>query len=115
MTVETAPVKAFEVKGDELGYHNQANAAGAFCFLVNAENERVGIMHACPCGCRNLTALHFRGKSIHRPEWDVVGEWPNVTLSPSIGTRHHNEPNGFHWHGYLERGWFVNERREAPA
>lgn len=78
---------------------------GAYVFLYRGD-ERIGIKHACPCGCRTASALFFRGKGDGRPEWDVVGEWPKVTLSPSIGIK--PLVNGvYHWHGYLENGIFV--------
>ena len=40
-----------------------------------------------------------------------TGEWPKVTLTPSIGIRYDGQGNapvsGYHWHGYLENGVFV--------
>jgi hypothetical protein len=102
---------AFEVAASELK-HGKPNPAGAYCFYVVA-GERVGIEHACPCGCGGLTALWFRGKGpVGRDAWDVAGEWPKVTLSPSIGVKSDGAGNGpftspYHWHGYLENGVFV--------
>src|SRR6266853_5178599 len=80
---------------------------GAFSFLHNSAGERVGIVHACPCGCSRRTSLLFRGKGHDgHDEWDVLGEWPKVTLSPSIGIA--KQPTGgYHWHGFLEGGVFV--------
>ena len=41
------------------------------------------------------------------PEWSVTGEWPKVTLSPSIGFGKLN--GSYHWHGFLENGVFVEK------
>lgn len=106
---------AFEVPNSE---HPDAKKPGAYHFLLAPEGlsnvaagERMGIVHACPCGCGGLTALWFRGKGpINADAWDVTGEWPNVTLSPSIGVKYDGAGNGpthYHWHGYLENGVFV--------
>lgn len=35
--------------------------------------------------------------------WEVTGEPPNITVSPSIW---HNQPNG--WHGFIRNGELVN-------
>lgn len=99
---------AFEVDPSELK-HGKPNPPGAFCFYV-VNGERIGIEHACPCGCGGLTALWFRGKGpVGRDAWDVSGDWPKVTLSPSIGVKYDGQGNGpthFHWHGYLRNGVF---------
>lgn len=101
---------AFEVSNSG---HLDVRKPGAFFFMLAptgldnaAEGERIGITHACPCGCGWLSCLWFRGKGpVGRDQWDVKGEWPNVTLSPSIGIKH--EGTGYHWHGYLENGEFI--------
>ena len=87
---------------------------GAYRFLYNflgIDERRVGIEHGCPCGCGGITALFFRGtRADGNPKWDVSGEWPKVTLSPSIGIKYDGAGNGptlYHWHGYLENGVFV--------
>lgn len=74
--------------------------------------DRVGIIHACPCGCGAHGAIWFRGKSLNgdggspEHEWDVVGEWPKVTLSPSIGFAKSISTGQYHWHGFLKNGVF---------
>ena len=111
--MKTIPVKAFEVVGEQ--HSPEARKPGAFVFMLNQSQERMGIIHACPCGCSMQGAMWFRGKAdAGGAEWDVSGEWPNVTMSPSIGFAKDSATNQYHWHGYLERGWFVNERAEAP-
>ena len=95
---------AFEVPDSE---HPDAKKAGAFYFMRNGVGERMGIIHACPCGCGSQGAMWFRCKAdAGGPEWDVKGDWPKVTLSPSIGFGR-QEGGGYHWHGYLEDGIFV--------
>jgi len=82
--------------------------AGEFCFIVHldAPDVHAGIIHACPCGCGAQSTSWFKGHGRGRPEWDVTGEWPNATLSPSIGIRTWTTPGGYHWHGYLRNGVF---------
>lgn len=101
---------AFEVKqGDP-----RAHEPGAYYFFTrvhpDTKQEYAGIVHACPCGCGGQTLLWFRGKGPDgRDQWDVSGEWPKVTLSPSIGVKYDGKGNGpthYHWHGYLRAGVF---------
>ena len=94
--------KAYEV--DNI---NHILPAGAYYFLCSFDspNKPIGIIHGCPCGCGRASSLFFKGLGSGKPEWDVKGEWPNVTLSPSIGIGIPKE-NGFHWHGYLRNGVF---------
>lgn len=95
---------AFEVSsGDE-----RATQAGAFYFVFHEDKPglRAGIIHACPCGCGGRSVMWLRGHGRGRQEWDVTGEWPKVTLSPSIGIRPVADGK-YHWHGYLENGVFV--------
>lgn len=117
---KTAPVKAFEVTNTD-----DRGKPGAYWFMCawvdgTKTETRVGITHACPCGCGSWGAIWFKGLSRNGSgkspahEWDVVGEWPSVTLSPSIGFAKDRATGQYHWHGFLERGWFVNERGEAP-
>lgn len=109
---------AFEVPDHQ---HPDARKAGAFYFMyrwdtdavpMRKTDDRIGIIHACPCGCGFLGAIWFRGKSLNgsgtsaESEWDVVGEWPKVTLAPSIGFARQKD-GSHHWHGYLENGVFV--------
>jgi hypothetical protein len=90
---------------------NDSLAAGEFYFIHHGDDgENSGIIHACPCGCGGRSALFFRGKGHGNQEWEVTGEWPKVTLSPSIGIRYDGAGNGsssgYHWHGYLRNGIF---------
>ncbi len=98
--------KAFEVDTAE---HPDVRKAGAYVFMYNQAGVRMGITHACPCGCGSRSAMWFKGLAdAGGEEWDVVGEWPNVTLSPSIGIGRCEGPYGsYHWHGYLEKGVWV--------
>lgn len=110
---------AFEVPN---GSHPDATKAGAFYFMyrwdtsdpdnMKKTQDRVGIIHACPCGCGGKGAIWFRGGSLNASgkspgsEWDVTGEWPMVTLNPSIGFAKDKTTGQFHWHGYLRNGVF---------
>lgn len=83
---------------------------GAYTFMINQAGKKMGILHACPCGCGSRSAMWFRGMAdAGGPEWDVAGEWPKVTLSPSIGIKDSNPAGGYHWHGFLENGVFVEK------
>ena len=92
---------------------------GAYWFMYRYDeasgdftDERLGICHACPCGCGAHGAIWFRGKSLNgqgthpNHEWDVSGDWPKATLSPSIGFARDRTTGQFHWHGYLRNGVF---------
>jgi hypothetical protein len=91
---------------------------GAYWFMLEysfdqkAHTERViGILHSCPCGCGAKGCIWFKGGSGNGSgswpdhEWDVTGEWPNVSLTPSIGFGR-LAAGGYHWHGYLRKGVF---------
>jgi len=78
---------------------------GAYAFMI-VNDEKIGIQHSCPCGCGMRSAMWFAGtetKHAGGPEWSASGEWPKVTLSPSIGINPKDE-KGYHWHGYLTNG-----------
>jgi uncharacterized protein DUF6527 len=96
---------AFEVPGN-----SPARQPGAYRFILNAIGQQLGIVHACPCGCGNQSTIFFKGKSVYAggAEWEVTGEWPKVTLAPSIGIKPKDPATGlYHWHGFLENGEFV--------
>lgn len=107
---------AFEVPEQS---HPDATKPGAYWFMyrwntdvapARITSQRIGIGHACPCGCGSQSAMWFEGSSeFHAggPEWSVTGEWPKVTLSPSIGIRPKDAKGRYHWHGFLEAGIFV--------
>lgn len=94
-------------------FHYGAAPAGGYRFIVNDAGERIGATHGCPCGCGAANAFWFRGKAPARnppsPEWDVAGDWPKVTMTPSLGFKVGDE-NGktkpYHWHGFLRAGVF---------
>lgn len=81
---------------------------GAGEYILFYRNGKLaGLNHGCPCGCGLIGAINFRGAGLGYAEWDVAGEWPNVTLSPSIGFYGKNtKEQGFHWHGHLTKGFF---------
>jgi hypothetical protein len=113
VTTKTLPVKAVEVTRMRAG---ERVPAGAYWFMAMPSGDRqgevMGIEHGCPCGCGQKSVLFFRSYT-KEDGWDVDKPFPDATLSPSIGMFRGQTP--YHWHGFLERGWFVNERNEAPA
>jgi len=72
-----------------------------------------GFNHNCPCGCGSLSYMGIdRSVNVNTACWTVEsGNFRDVstlTLSPSVGIGSGRGPNGgFHWHGYLENGMFV--------
>lgn len=93
--------------------------AGAYYFMHQLEAEtfretdrRIGVKIGCPCGCGGKIVLWFKGGSLNgggedpAHEWDVDGEWPKATMSPSIGYARDTSTGQFHWHGYLRNGVF---------
>ena len=91
----------------EAADHDELHKPGAYRFTAY-EGRRVGIRFGCPCGCGQIGLVYFKGKGFDGPEWDVSGEWPKATLSPSIGFYGSNNPRtqGHHWHGFLRAGVF---------
>ena len=87
--------------------------AGAYYFMYAWKNgvrtdEAVGFIHGCPCGCGCRSAMWFEGhENAGGPKWSVTGEWPKVTMMPSIGIACDKKTGKFHWHGYLENGVFI--------
>lgn len=106
--------KAFMVERQNYDENGHAGACSFVSYADDTLHTSVGVRHKCPCGCGSLSTLYFKGGGRGAPEWDVIGEWPNVTLTPSIGIRRGNRdapdgdlrPDGFHWHGYLKDGTF---------
>ncbi|HTR86203.1 MAG TPA: DUF6527 family protein [Reyranella sp.] len=87
----------------------RAREAGAFWFLVDGDGTRIGIVHACHCGCGDDRVRG--GIAFARPGvkgWEPSGEWPKATLKPSIGIRNPDKKDGqpYHWHGFLTNGVF---------
>lgn len=97
--------------------HDQLqNTPGAFRYFKYGDEEDVGLLHSCPCGCGMFSSINLKphgGKT--RPMWtnDGTREVPN--LNPSIGihpwdvTSEYPErakvtDGPYHWHGYLRNG-----------
>jgi len=92
---------------------NDGLNAGEYYFLTYPDDQETaaGMLHGCPCGCGGRSVLWFAGYGRGRAEWHVTGDWPNVTLSPSIGIRFDGQGERpvdgyYHWHGYLRSGVF---------
>lgn len=106
--------RAFEVAPD--AQDENVAQPGAYYFLRNSAGETIGAVHGCPCGCGGRSALFFDGgdpdpKKHRRREWRVEGEWPAVSLTPSIGVKYDVRGEapaggGYHWHGWLRDGVF---------
>lgn len=39
--------------------------------------------------------------------WEVTGEAPNLTVTPSIDASWGNPPNEHHWHGFITKGELI--------
>lgn len=90
----------------EAADHDELRRAGAYRFFAK-DDRRAGIRFGCPCGCGLIGALYFSGANDGGPEWSIEGEWPKVTLRPSIGFYGQNSyAQGHHWHGFLTNGVF---------
>lgn len=101
---------AYEVKREDL--IDGKMPAGSYYFMRvwkdgNQADEINGFIHGCPCGCGGKSAMWFEGhENAGGPKWSVEGEWPKVTMSPSIGIGKDQTTGQFHWHGYLRAGVF---------
>jgi len=81
-------------------YHGGAEGTGPIAALT----------FICPCGCGSMGALTVRRPgTADRPSWAWNGDEVNPTLAPSI-----QKTSPCRWHGFLERGWFVLQRDQAP-
>jgi hypothetical protein len=71
-----------------------------------ADQEIIGFVHTCPCGCGIWSGVHFKNYD-SEPMWDRAGDDLHMTVTPSIGIHHikGGQP-GYHWHGYLRNGVF---------
>lgn len=64
---------------------------------------------SCPCGCKRINMIAvYQGKTGHGWHWDGNRERP--TLFPSIQLN-----GGCRWHGFLTRGYWVLNPKDAPA
>lgn len=61
----------------------------------------------CPDGVEWIVDSPARNGAPDRPGWTRTGVAPDFTAEPSIDTQT--------WHGFLERGWLVLDRSQAPA
>ena len=85
--------------------------AGAVQFTCGPSGKKSGWIHNCPCGCGILSFMGFDPEmNVPAATWQVTAgsldDLDSLTLAPSIGIK---GPEGqqYHWHGYLERGVFV--------
>lgn len=88
---------------------------GACHIAARGEIKQAAVIHGCPCGCGGVSSFYLEGGGNGRPEHRVTeGVWPKVTVSPSIGIKYDvggmpGRDGGYHWHGYLRDGVFVEE------
>jgi hypothetical protein len=79
---------------------------GEYIFFVRDNGVKAGINFGCPCGCGQVGGIDFK-EANQGQGWEVTGEWPNTSATPSIGFYGSNKrEQGFHWHGYLRNGVF---------
>lgn len=79
--------------------------------LAYSTDVIAALIFVCPCGCGCVGSMTIRreGQS-EKPAWAWNGDKVNPTLEPSI-----QKTSPCRWHGFLERGWFVLDRSQAPA
>lgn len=97
-----APVKA-TVEGT---VRRDESPPGAIAFSSDEESLWI----CCPCGCGRITPLDIYGKGnpkTETPSWEWDGDRERPTLAPSIHAVGH-------WHGWLTRGYFVQNPEDAP-
>lgn len=88
---------------------------GAIKLVIGEELTVRGFEHNCPCGCGSLSYMGIdRRFNTEQATWKVEsGSFHDIamlTLSPSIGIgRSQGLNGGFHWHGFLENGVFVEK------
>lgn len=82
---------------------------GAFTYTKHpVTGDDAGITHSCPCGCGRLSFCHLQPGAGH-DVWTISGPRDRPTLVPSVGIRWQTEDRpGYHWHGYLRQGMWVN-------
>lgn len=101
---------AFEIRREDLV--DDKMPAGSYYFMHAwrdgvQTDEKIGWIHGCPCGCGGKSAMWFEGyENAGGPKWMVTGEWPKVSMTPSIGIAKDHSTGQFHWHGYLRNGVF---------
>lgn len=99
------------------GDHRTPPGAYYFMHKLKAGTYReigspIGVKVGCPCGCGGKIVMWFRGGSFNgeggatEREWDVTGDWPKASMSPSIGYAKNIDTGQFHWHGFLRNGVF---------
>jgi hypothetical protein len=60
----------------------------------------------CPCGCGAVHGVPVTSRTdMHSWEWNGNKEKP--TLTPSLGLHPKQATGGYHWHGYLTDGVFI--------
>jgi hypothetical protein len=100
---------AFMVENSDLEAIRRSAGAVQFIYRVG-EKAPIGMMFACPCGCGHKGSVRFQDRNGGVGEWTVVGEWPVVTMKPSIGFNRGDgqsaRRDGYHWHGFLTNGVF---------
>lgn len=78
-------------------------------YTLVGENDVSGLHYGCPCGCGAMHGIRFKKPGIVGWEWDGNRKAP--TCTPSLGMYpmdgQATDGSGYHWHGHLTAGVFV--------
>jgi Family of unknown function (DUF6527) len=82
---------------------------GSASWSLNTKDEVVGLLFVCPCGCGVVGSLSIV-PGYGGPVWRLANDdYDLPTLKPSI-----QKTSPCRWHGFIERGWWCNNRNEVP-
>lgn len=82
-------------------------APGTSSWSRNMQDEIVGLLFVCPCGCGSIGDLSIKegyGGSV----WRHNGDFEHPTLEPSV-----QKTSPCRWHGFLERGFWCLNRSDV--
>ena len=86
--------------------HEELRQPGAYRLWSHDFDSPSGANVGCPCGCGRIYGFRWRASDPRLVVWSVTGEWPNVTVSPSLNFMDVTDPTKSHWHGFLRNGVF---------
>lgn len=92
-----------EVTAKQVATWDDLKKPGDFIFTYNKEDQIVGMVEMCPCGCGATGGIRFDTGEPNQPhpKWSWNGSKEKPTLTPSI-----LRTGGCRWHGFLTDGVF---------